>query len=261
MNELDKLIKKLISEKGGSQQDYLNLLNSIAYHESAGTLDPTIKQYGGGPGRGLFQFEEGSNAGGITAARRTKKYYENNNIPVPTWLKEANSKNTLDASNLTKEQQEVLFLGNMRMHPKADFSKVWKGEESTTDFWANYHWAGNKEDRRQRVKSFNESLNKYKENSIKQPEFDYGANLKQARPKLVKTLNNTFKCGGKMMEGGLLDKSLNSYNTGGLHHQNPYGGVSQGYGNNGNINTVEQGETSFNIPNIGKYIFSNRIKL
>ena len=79
MNERDKLIQKLIEEKGGSYDDYLNLLNAVGYHESAHTLDPTIKQIGGGPGRGKYQFEEGTNAGGITAAKRTAKYYKDKN--------------------------------------------------------------------------------------------------------------------------------------------------------------------------------------
>ena len=33
-------------------------INKIAFHESAGTMDPTIHQRGGGPGRGLLQYEK-----------------------------------------------------------------------------------------------------------------------------------------------------------------------------------------------------------
>ena len=76
MEELQQLMDELIKEKGGSYQDYLSLMNKISYHESARTQDPTLKQYGGGPGRGLFQFEAGKNAGAITAARRTRQYLE-----------------------------------------------------------------------------------------------------------------------------------------------------------------------------------------
>src|SRR5690606_6723366 len=62
--------------------------------------------------------------------------------------------------------------------------------------------------------------------------------------------NNQYKYGG-----------LNSFNVGGLHSQNPYGGIPQGVGSNGKINTVEQGETSMHIKDIGKFIFSNRVNI
>ena len=177
MNERDKLIQKLIKEKGGSRKDYLQLLNSIAYHESAGTLDPTIKQIGGGPGRGKYQFEEGINAGGITAAKRTNKYYKENNIPVSEWLKKATSNKSLDATKLTSEQQDILFLGNMRQHPKANFSNIWEGKESISDFWANYHWAGPDRQRKEKLKSFNTSYSQLN-------------NKKDNRGKLVKDIDN-----------------------------------------------------------------------
>ena len=165
MNDVDKLINYLIKEKGGTKEDYLKLLDSVAYHESAGTLDPSIKQIGGGPGRGVYQFEVGKNAGGITAARRTKQYYEKIGEKIPTWLDNTLLKDSLDASNLTREQQDVLFLGNMRQHPKANFKNIWDGKESIADFWANYHWAGDAKDRDKRIKSFNESQKLLKSNN------------------------------------------------------------------------------------------------
>jgi hypothetical protein len=63
--------------------------------------------------------------------------------------------------------------------------------------------------------------------------------------------------------GGKLSPSLylnqfNAFNTGGLHETNPLGGIPQGMGQNGQMNTVEQGEASYNFDD-GKYIFSNRL--
>jgi hypothetical protein len=164
MNERDKLIEQLIKEEGGTREQYLSLLNKIAYHESAHTMDPSIKQQGGGPGRGKFQFEIGKDQGGITAARRTKRYLDSVGMEVPKWLQEAASKDDLDASKLSNAQQEVLFLGNMKMHPKADLEKVMKGEESIEDFWANYHWAGSAKDRQKRIQSFRTSVEDYEKN-------------------------------------------------------------------------------------------------
>lgn len=173
MNERDKLIAQLIKEKGGSPEDYLNLLKRISYHETGGSFDSQISQRGGGPGRGKYQFEVGKNSGAITAARRTKQYYQANDIKVPQWLEEATKNDSLDVTNLTGEQQDVLFLGNMRQHPKADLSKVWEGKQSVDDFWLNYHWAGKDRDRKDRATSFKDSMNRY---NNEYGNYNYGAN-------------------------------------------------------------------------------------
>jgi len=59
--------------------------------------------------------------------------------------------------------------------------------------------------------------------------------------------------------GGLMDaESVDSYDNGGTHEQNPLGGIPIGQGANGIPNRVEEGEASFNFGD-GKYIFSNRL--
>lgn len=49
---------------------------------------------------------------------------------------------------------------------------------------------------------------------------------------------------------------LNEFNEGGSHEQNPLGGIPQGMGQNGQMNTVEEGETKKD-----SFIYSDRIKL
>ena len=154
MNELNKLIDALVKEKGGTREQYLHLLNSIAKHETGDTLSPTQKQVGGGPGRGKYQFEVGRNKGGITAARRLKDYYTRNNNPIPKWLDKSTKEESLDATTLTSEQQDALYLGNMREHPRADFAKLMSGKETVPDFWANYHWSGPRKERKERIENF-----------------------------------------------------------------------------------------------------------
>jgi len=322
MNERDKLINKLIKEKGGTREQYLQLLNKIAYHESAGTLDPTLKQYGGGPGRGKYQFEEGKNQGGITAARRTKQYLKEIGETIPKWLDAATTKETLDASKLSSDQQDILFLGNMRKHPKANFKNVWEGKESISDFWSKYHWAGNPKDKKIRVDSFNVSSKKY-DDKYKSKPFQKEElpsvniptqkqlsnslpNLKSINkplskevnskvvdntyvaPKSEKTYNTNslinfetgvdprgnfnnlinymkFQDTNKKSMGGNIssstsDDSLTTFKGGGTHEQNSLGGIPQGIGSNGKLNTVEEDETSFDLPD-GKFIFSNRINV
>lgn len=55
-------------------------------------------------------------------------------------------------------------------------------------------------------------------------------------------------------------ESFNSFDNGGTHEQNPHGGIPIGFDPQGIMNTVEEGETSYEFSD-GKYIFSNRIKL
>jgi len=71
---------------------------------------------------------------------------------------------------------------------------------------------------------------------------------------------NTKSLGGIINSLDLGNKNLNEFNTGGLHEQNRLGGIPQGTGDNGKMNTVEENETSFETSK-GKFIFSNRIKI
>lgn len=54
----------------------------------------------------------------------------------------------------------------------------------------------------------------------------------------------------------MIPNSLNSFNEGGSHSQNPLGGIPQGMGQNGQMNTVEEGETKK-----GNFVYSDRLKL
>ena len=130
-----------LAERWETTPEHLeNLMNRIAYHESGMTMDPTIKQYSGGPGRGLFQFEEGKEQGGATAANRLIETLGE----TPDWLAphvDASGRvMSIDASILTPEQQRMMFLGNYRQHPEASFKGV--TEENLPEFWGKYHWAG-----------------------------------------------------------------------------------------------------------------------
>ena len=62
---------------------------------------------------------------------------------------------------------------------------------------------------------------------------------------------NRYDFGGTMKN---LPSEMQSYETGGTHEQNPYGGIQIGTDQQGNPNLVEQGEFRY-----GDYIFSDRI--
>jgi|DEB0MinimDraft_10_1074344.scaffolds.fasta_scaffold54763_2 hypothetical protein len=138
--------------KGNASDIYDKVLKPIAFHESDGTMNPELKQYSGGPGRGLMQFEPKSMK---TALNRAKKIFDNN---PPSWIKKAIDEKNYDASTLTSNQQMALAVYDLLQKPEADISKVTKGEQSIEDFWAKHWWAGNKKDLNKRLKSFKKSL-------------------------------------------------------------------------------------------------------
>lgn len=164
-NEYQILLNEVMKEEGGTPEQYRQLQDQIAYHESAGTMSPTIKQMGGGPGRGKYQFEEGKDAGGKIAVDRTVNYMTRKKMVIPKWLNDLHMQDSVDASRLSNEQQDVIFLGHYKEHPTADFSKVMKGEEPIVDFWGKYHQTTN--DELKKKKFLSDVLRMDKVNSLK----------------------------------------------------------------------------------------------
>tara|TARA_R100001198_G_C5145105_1_gene157132 strand:+ start:131 stop:745 length:615 start_codon:yes stop_codon:yes gene_type:complete len=148
-NQMIHLASKRWNQTPESLED---IMNRIAFHETAQQMDPSIKQYGGGPGRGLFQFELGENQGGMTAMRRLRGMFKEGNIPEWT---NYDPREGLDASTLNEEQQKMLFLANVMGHPTASLKGV--NPDNLSEFWQNYHYAGT-EDKRG---LFNETMNAY----------------------------------------------------------------------------------------------------
>ena len=142
---LNELLQLIIREKGGSPNQYNQLMDYIAFHETGPNqrMDPSAKQEGGGPGRGLFQFEVGDKKGGNKAVNRTVNYLERNNQVVPEWLRKLwTGKKSVDVSKLNGDQQKMLFLGYHREHPTSNFSNLWSGQQTVDNFWLENHWAG-----------------------------------------------------------------------------------------------------------------------
>lgn len=58
-------------------------------------------------------------------------------------------------------------------------------------------------------------------------------------------------------QGGQMNQ-LTEFNEGGLHEENPLGGIPQGVNQDGQVNLVEEGETKLNSQN---YVFSDKLKV
>ena len=160
MDYLDEIYTQMlvnVSERYRQTAEFIEqIMDRIAYHESR--RDPICKQLGGGPGRGLFQFELGANEGGETAMNRLLRWFKYNQIDAPDWTK-ISTKTGVDASEIPSLGQNMLFMGNVRYHPKASFKGLTYKELPI--WWAKYHWAGPEAQAETRIKSFQQSMNYY----------------------------------------------------------------------------------------------------
>jgi len=183
------------------------VIDPIAYHESHNyvtnrqnpgirkgvRMDPTQKQIGGGPGRGMFQFEgkRGVQKAVLDAAgnkkkdkdgkvimgddsfdialKRASRYFTNKNMQIPSWVTDIQSGQ--DATSLTGDQQKALAILNfkgMANRPnkiEANFGKLYEKfqgpsrsdyNKSLGEFWKTYHHR--KAGEEDKIKDFNSSL-------------------------------------------------------------------------------------------------------
>ena len=145
-----------------SPEQMQDMMNRIAYHETGHQqrMDPAAIQQvqggGEGVGRGLFQFETGRDQGGATAMKRLRKYLRAQ-IPegrLPEWT-EFDPMFGVDASKLTKKQQQMMFMANTLYHPEASFKGI--NPDNVGEYWQKYHYAGPQDKRG----TFNDSMNAY----------------------------------------------------------------------------------------------------
>jgi hypothetical protein len=157
MGNLYNYVLQNISNRYKQSEDNVeDVMNRIAWHESRSVVD--CKQIGGGPGRGLFQFEVGKSQGGETAMRRLVRWFNASEVDIPSWANIGD--NGVDASELTEDAQKMMFLGNVRYHPKASLKGL--SAKNLPDWWADYHWAGDASHREGHIESFIHSMEHYK---------------------------------------------------------------------------------------------------
>jgi len=160
MANLDAIYTQMLvnmADRYSQSAEFLEIvMDRIAYHESR--RDPMCKQWGGGPGRGLYQFETGPSEGGETAMNRLLRWFRANEIMAPDWTA-ISTKNGVDATEVPKTGQDMMFLGNVRYHPKASFKDL--KLKTLPLWWAKYHWAGPDEQAEERIKAFNVSMRHY----------------------------------------------------------------------------------------------------
>ena len=165
ITDYDQMIYNIAPQYDTTPENLEDIMNRIAFHETGGTMSPSTQQIGGGPGRGLFQFEsgpKGSKTGaGATAMGYLRQYYrEVLGQEPPAWTEYDVSKG-LDASKLSEDQQRMMFLANTLMAGGRSFEGI--TPENLTDWWLDEHWAGgaNNPDRPGRRAKFDEDMIAY----------------------------------------------------------------------------------------------------
>ena len=160
MDELEQMYTHMlvnISERYKQTAEFIErVMDKIAYHESR--RDPECFQMGGGPGRGLFQFETGASEGGETAMNRLLRWLRANQIDAPDWTA-ISTRFGVDATEVPVLGQNMMFLGNVRYHPKASFKDL--TYKDLPVWWAKYHWAGPDHQADERIRAFQTSMNYY----------------------------------------------------------------------------------------------------
>ena len=122
----------LVDSRGGTMDTWGQLADTIAFHESSpwSRMDPKAKQYKGGPGRGLFQFEgESFN----TALKRYKNVAAAKGYTLKDSIVNAKS-----ADELSSEDQYALFYANL-IESKTKLSDFVDGNISSLDVWLSGH--------------------------------------------------------------------------------------------------------------------------
>lgn len=110
----------------------------------------------------------------------------------------------------------------------------------------------------------NRSANRQAEQEqMQQTEMMNNQNIQSSLGSMMMSNNSNIPMaygGKKNYEMGGSMNPLTEFNTGGTHESNPLGGIPQGYNSQGQMQTVEEGETKFKFKD-GDYIFSNRLTL
>ena len=136
----------------------------MAYHESDGTMDPTLAQYGGGTARGVMQYEP---ARFETSVKRAKNQFKALGQSVPQWIDNIDLSGDIpsEITSLTADQQMSLAVYDLLQKGGADIGKVLSGKQTVQDFWADHWWAGDKKQRKARIAAFNRSQRQLNKNT------------------------------------------------------------------------------------------------
>jgi hypothetical protein len=128
----NNILDYVVDTRGGTKELWGKAADTIAFHESGpwARMDPKAKQYLGGPGRGLFQFEPPSLK---TAQKRYTNIAKSKGFtPNPDIL------NAKSADELNAQDQYTLFFANL-IESDAKLADYAEGKMKLEDLWLKGH--------------------------------------------------------------------------------------------------------------------------
>ena len=159
--------------RGNTREFWKATADTIAYHENAipmtGRMSLSRPQIGGGPGKGLFQFETKDNPD-KDAFETAKQRYINTVKMMPGFKPDPDIVKAKDAADLDKEQQYAVFHANLIEGP-AKLADYASGKMSIEDLWLKGHKRVEKSGDRE---SFRESQQAARKDDLKKYGLRYG---------------------------------------------------------------------------------------
>ena len=159
---MQTVIDTIRKQRGEQQADMLTIHGSeVSELESKGK---NIAQKGGGPGRGIYQYELTSD-GGSGAAKdalvRYKRFYKQYGVTMPEEfsreLGAIDPKNP-DFTKLSPELQTEIFYADKEQKGGFALDKLGTEEFTLEDAWLDSHWAGKAEERDSKKDYYNRTM-------------------------------------------------------------------------------------------------------
>ena len=162
MSQVLDAIKKIRTNKvGDALEKFADIVSKVESNNE------NVRQKGGGPGRGFYQYEMQAGSkkpqGAKTALNRYYNFLNQNNLTMPdSYARELKSKdfdpNDPDFTKLSRELQTEIFYADKQEDPNFKLADLANGALSYRDAWLKYHWKGPSKDREARIKHYNNEI-------------------------------------------------------------------------------------------------------
>ena len=162
MSQVLDAIKRIRTNKiGDALEKFADIVSKVESNNE------NVRQEGGGPGRGFYQYEMQAGSkkpqGAKTALNRYKRFLDQNSLTMPeSYARELKSKNfdpnDPDFTKLSRELQTEIFYADKQEDPDFKLADLANGTLSYQNAWLDHHWKGPDKDREARIKHYNNEI-------------------------------------------------------------------------------------------------------
>jgi hypothetical protein len=155
---LDEIKRIRTNKVGDALEKFADIVSRVESNNE------NVRQEGGGPGRGFYQYEMQAGSkkpqGAKTALNRYKRFLDQNNLTMPeSYARELKSKNfdpnDPDFTKLSRELQTEIFYADKQEDPDFKLTDLASGTLSYQNAWLDHHWKGPDKDREDRTNHYN----------------------------------------------------------------------------------------------------------